>query len=124
LVVVETTTGQYTTVVAAGDARFVAEVDVDRAEVDAGDRFLAGGAGFPPATELSLFFSDEPTRKVVISTSDTGQFLAWVPVDINERGGRRTVVAQAADGTLATSAIDVVERPVVAAGMPGYGLGG
>jgi hypothetical protein len=46
-----------------------------------------------------------------------------VPVDYNERGGPRTVVAQTADGTAASTTIEVVEQLDVEVGMPGFGLG-
>ena len=120
---VETTTGQYTTMVASGDGRFAAQLTVDPTEIDAGSDFLAGGSGFPPSAQLSVFFDDDPANVVQVASGADGTLLAWIPVDVNERGGPRTVVAQAADGTVASTTIVIVEQPGAEVGMPGFGLG-
>jgi len=123
LVIVETTTGQYTTMVASGDGRFAARLAVDPVVVDAGSDFVAGGSGFPPDAEVSVFFDDDPANIVTALTTGEGWFYATVPVDFNERGGPRTVVAQAADGTAASATIEVREQFSAEIGMPGFGLG-
>ncbi len=120
---VETTTGQYTTVVLGGDARYVATLNVDTSEVEAGDQFLVGGSGFPPSSTISIFFDDDSTHVVTAQTSVYGDLLHWVPVDLHARGGQRTVVAQAADGTTASAALGVIEMRVDHVGLPGFGFG-
>lgn len=123
LVMVETATGQYTSLVAAGDGYFAARLDVDRREVEAGVAFVAGGNGFPPSTEVAVFFDDAPENVTMVTTTTEGWFLVGVPVAENERGGPRTVVAQAVDRTMAATTIDVVEMPDGNVGQPGFGLG-
>lgn len=123
LAVVETTTGQYTTVVLGGDGHYDASLQVDREEVDAGERFLIGASGFPPSSTVSVFFDDDPRHVVTAQTSEFGDILHWVPVDRYERGGQRTVVAQAADGTMASTTITVVEVRDDPVGLPGFGRG-
>lgn len=124
LVLVESDDGGYTSVVVGGDGRFTATLDVDPAEIDAGGKFLTGGNGFPPNSAVSLFFGDDPANAITATTNEHGSFLMWFDVVPNERGGPRTLVAQAADSTVASAAIVVVEQPDLAAGMPGFGLGG
>lgn len=123
LVIVETTTGQYTSMVAAGDGRFAASLGIDPSEVEAGREFLAFGTGFPPDTDVSLLFGDDSANATPARTNAEGMFLIYVPVALNERGGTRTVVAQTADGTVASATIDVIEQFDAGIGMPGFGLG-
>lgn len=123
LVMVETETGQYTSVVAAGDGFFAARLDIDPGEVDAGLEYVAGGNGFPPDTDVAVFFDDAPENATMATTTADGWFIVSVPVDANERGGSRSVVAQAADGTVASATIAVVEMHGGTAGQPGFGLG-
>jgi hypothetical protein len=47
-----------------------------------------------------------------------------IPTRFSERGGDRTVVAQAADGTTASVPLAVIEQPSAVPGLPGFGLGG
>lgn len=123
LLVVATTTGSYTSLVAAGDGYFAARLNIDPLEAEAGDEFLAGGSGFPPDTPVTVFFDDAPKNVTTATTNEAGEFIVAVPVDVNERGGPRTVVAQATDGTAAAAVIDIVELPGGVAGQPGFGLG-
>jgi len=121
---VATPTGQYTVMVPDGEGRYEPEFVLDRTEVEAGRQFGIGGNGFPPSTPLSILFGDDASHRVEIVTNEDGAFLALIPTSSSERGGNRTVVAQAADGTTATAAIFVIERLSPDVGLPGFGFGG
>jgi hypothetical protein len=118
-----TPTGQYTVMVPDGTGRYEPKFEIDRVEVEAGRDFGVGGGGFPPSTPVSILFGDDPTNRVELVTDEFGGFLALIPTLLDERGGDRTVVAEAADGTAASASILVIERPHPMAGLPGFGLG-
>jgi hypothetical protein len=120
---VATATGQYTVMVPDGLGVYEPSIVVD-AEVDAGREFGIGGEGFPPSTPLAILFGDDPSNRLDIVTSADGTFLARVPTSAGERGGVRTVVAQAADGTSASGQLLVIEELDLMTGVPGFGLGG
>ncbi len=119
-----TPTGQYTVMVPDGQGRYEPKFEIDRAEVEAGQDFGVGGSGFPPDTPVAILFGDDAKNRVDLVTNADGAFLALIPTRSTERGGNRTVVAQAADGTSASSQIRVIEEFDNMAGLPGYGLGG
>ncbi len=123
LVEIRTATGQYTVMVASGEGRFAPTLVTDRAEVEAGDEVALGGNGFPASTVMSAFFDDDPRNVFEFATNDMGSFLLWMPVLPSERGGTRTLVARAADGTVATAPLDVVEQLPAMTRLPGFGLG-
>jgi hypothetical protein len=70
-----------------------------------------------------VFFDDDPANVMTTTTTADGWFFATVPVEFDERGGPRTVVAQAADGTAASATIEILEQLTTDVGMPGFGLG-
>jgi hypothetical protein len=121
---VATATGQYTVMVPDGLGRYEPTFQLDRAEVEAGREFGVGGNGFPPSTPVAVLFGDDPSSRVDVVTTADGWFLAWIPTRSSERGGDRTVVAQAADGTTASAPLAVIEQPSAMPGLPGFGLGG
>jgi hypothetical protein len=123
LIEVATPAGQYTTVVAAGDGRYAPVFRLGAAEVQAGTDVLVAGEGFPPSTAVSVLFGDDASSTTIFTTGPDGTFLAWLPIDVAQRGGSRTVVAQATDGTIASAPVEVIEEPAVVVGLPGYGLG-
>lgn len=123
LVQIFTPTGQYTSMVAAGDAVYEPEVRVGALEVEAGDDLLVGGEGYPPDTPITVLFGDDASTRLDATTSEDGTFLLWYPVDPSERGGDRTVIVQAADGTIASSSVEVIEAPDNHVGTPGFGYG-
>jgi hypothetical protein len=120
---VATPTGQYTVMVPDGVGRYEPNFVLDREEVEAGRDFGIGGNGFPPSTDVAILFSDDPTSRVDIVTNADGAFLASIPTRASERGGERTVVAQAADGTTASVPLTIIELPTQMTGVPGFGLG-
>ena len=123
LVQISTPTGQYTTMVAAGDAVYEPEVRVGSAQVEAGEDLLVGGEGYPPNTSISILFGDDSGTQMPATTSEDGTFLFWYSVDSTERGGDRAVIVQAADGTVASTSIEVIEAPADNLGTPGFGYG-
>ena len=123
LVQVLTPTGQYTSMVAAGDGRYSPEFLLGADEVEAGRDVLAAGRGFPPDTAFSILFGDDSAGALEFTTAGDGTFWLTVPVSPDERGGLRTVVAQAADGTTASTSVEVIERAPVVVGVPGFGIG-
>jgi hypothetical protein len=123
LVKIVTSTGQYTTMVAAGDGRYEPSMELGASEVEAGRGLGVGGRGFPPNTPVSILFGDESANALVTSTNADGAFLLLLPIDVDEAGGNRVLVAQAADGSVASAPVKVVEHPAAATGLPGFGLG-
>ena len=119
-----TPTGQYTVMVPDGEGRYEPQFALDTTEVEAGREFGVGGGGFPPLTPVSILFGDDPRSRADLVTNEFGGFLALIPTLESEFGGERTVVAQAADGTTASSQVLVIARPDPMAGLPGFGLGG
>jgi hypothetical protein len=120
---VATATGQYTVMVPDGLGRYQPNFFVDRTEVEAGRDFGIGGTGFPPSTTVAILFDDDPTSRVDVVSNADGVFLATVPTRASERGGDRTVVAQAADGTTASAPLSVIALSETMTGVPGFGLG-
>jgi hypothetical protein len=123
LVQVSTSTGQYTSMVAAGDGRYAPEFLLGADEVEAGREVLAAGRGFPPDMAFSILFGDDSAGARQFTTAGDGTFWLNVPVSPDERGGTRTVIAQAADGTVASTTVDIIEQPTVVVGLPGFGTG-
>lgn len=123
VVEVATPSGQYTVMVPDGEGRYEPTFELDRSEVRAGDDFGVGGSGFPPSTPVSILFGDDARDRTELVTTADGTFLAMIPTLPSTRGGERTVVAQAGDGTTASSNIRVIEEPLTSAGLPGFGLG-
>ena len=121
---VATPTGQYTVMVPDGEGRYEPNFVLDRTEVEAGRTFGIGGNGFPPSTPVAILFGDDASHRVGIVTNEDGAFLATIPTLASERGGERTVVARADDGTAGTARIVVIEQPAAQVALPGFGLGG
>jgi hypothetical protein len=124
LIEIVTPSGQYTTMVASGDAQYAPELVLIVDEIEAGREFLAGGSGYPPNTTISVVFGDGAGETVTTTTNAEGGFFMIVPVASNERGGVRTIVVQTPDGTVASTPVDVIEQPNNMIGLPGFGLGG
>lgn len=123
LVELATADGQYTTMVVAGDGEFAPVVEIDMAEVDAGNDFTAVGTKYPPNTEVVVVFGDGPNSSLTAVTDADGNFAVTVPVDTNERGGDRTIVVQSSSGATASAPVAVIEDNQVPVGLPGFGLG-
>jgi hypothetical protein len=123
LVTVATPTGQYTTMVIAGDGVFAPEVRVAHSEVVAGSLTLLGGSKYPPNSEVTVVYGEGAGDSFTVVTDETGEFLVGLPFRPDERGGERTVVVQSPSGAAASTSIEVVESAPDYVGMPGFGLG-
>lgn len=123
LVQIFTPTGQYTSFVADGDAIYTPSIQVGAPQAEAGDDLLVGGNGYPPNTALSILFGDDSRSRLETTTNDDGTFLHWFPIDPSERGGDRSVIVQAADGTVASTDVQIIEAPSNPVGTPGFGYG-
>ena len=124
LIEILTPSGQYTTMVAAGDAQYAPELSLVVDQIEAGREFVAGGTGYPANAEISIVFGDNAGQTVTTMTNDDGAFIMVVPVASNEHGGDRTIVVQTSDGTVASTPVDIIEQPNDMIGLPGFGLGG
>lgn len=119
-----TKSGQYTTMVIAGDGAYQPVVELDTRSVQAGEDFVAVGTKYPPNVEVTVVFGDGPNSSVSTTTDAVGNFTVTVPVDPHERGGERRVVVQTKSGASASTPVEVVEDNDSAyVGMPGFGLG-
>jgi WD40-like Beta Propeller Repeat len=123
LVELSTGSGQYTTMLIAGDGEFEPVVELDATEVEAGRDFVATGSSYPPNTDITVVFGDGPNSSVTTKTDADGNFSVIVPVDPNERGGERRIVVQSSTGASASAPVQVIQDDTAFVGMPGFGLG-
>jgi hypothetical protein len=123
LVQITTSTGEYTTILPDGFAVYEPSLQLDVADVTAGNDLLVGGSGFPPDAPLSIFFADDPAQRLETTTNGDGTILRFLPIDELERGGQRTLVARTADGTSESITIEIVEMPAADVAVPGFGYG-
>lgn len=123
LLEVGTRSGQITTAVVAGDARFAPTVELDVSSVEAGREFVATGSRYPANTEITVVFGDGPSDVVTAMTDEAGNFTVPVPVASTERGGERTIVIQTSTGAAASAPVEVIETSQQWVGVPGFGLG-
>lgn len=123
LLELETTSGQVTTAIVAGDGVFAPIVELDVSEVEAGDEIIATGTQYPANTEVTVVFGDGPNSRVTAVTDDDGNFSVPVPVAATERGGDRTIVVQTTSGAAASAPVEVIESDQQWVGIPGFGLG-
>ncbi len=82
------------------------------------------GHGYAPDTPVTILFGDGDGVPVAGRTTTMGDLLTIVPLSIDERGGRRTVVVHGADGSVSSAPVTIVPVDHDVAGMPGFGLGG
>jgi Tol biopolymer transport system component len=93
-VVVSTDTGQYTSVLVDGDARYTPTIQAAATDVVAGDQIGIGGSGFAPNSTITLLWADGAGRRITVQTDQNGNFLLSMLVAANERPGDRMLVAQ------------------------------
>jgi len=125
LVALGTPTGQYTTMVIAGDGRFEPLVDVDVSEVRAGDSLTVMGSGYAVGSEVTVVFGDEPDDAITVVADAEGRIDATVPVGQGERAGSRNVIIQSGDVVAVSPDIEIeASEPTINIGIPGFGLGG
>ncbi|MEL6890117.1 MAG: choice-of-anchor D domain-containing protein [Actinomycetota bacterium] len=124
LVTLGTPTGQYTTMVLAGDGLFEPTVEIARTEVAVGEAFIVKGSGYEANSEVTIVFGDDPSDAVVASTDADGNVFVSMPVSSGVRGGDRPVVVQSTSGVAASSSVEIRDDERTLVGMPGFGLGG
>lgn len=123
VVEVATPSGQYTSVVLAGDAAYRPEVMLLTNEVTAGRELAAAGRGYPANSEVTIVLGDGAGRAITTTTDDNGEFLLWVPVPPTEQGGPTNLVVQSGSEAVAAQPIEVIAEPQQYVGLPGFGLG-
>jgi hypothetical protein len=123
LVVVRTPTGEYTTAIVSGAARYEPRVEVVTPSVQAGAVLGIGGSGFPANSGVVLRFADGLRPFAIASTNESGIFLIEVTIPSTERAGDRVLIASTADEVAASTAVEVVRRRPVTPRLPGFGLG-
>lgn len=125
LVTLGTPTGQYTTMVVAGDGRFEPVVDVIASEVRTGENLVVTGSGYAADSEVTIVFGDGPGDAVTAVADAEGHVLATIQVAEGERTGKRTVVIQSGDVIAASPEVEVkAAEGSIPIGLPGFGLGG
>jgi hypothetical protein len=107
-VVVTTTDGAYTTMLVSGDAHWEPKLAVSNTTAVAPAKVQVVGAGFSPNTPVWVSWADGAGRPTLVVTDGFGGILADVMLRPNDRAGDRTLVAQTADGQLATADVQVI----------------
>lgn len=127
LLVVSAPSGQYTSAVLGGFARyspmFETTAETTGEPARAGRPLGLGGAGFPPETTVAIGFDDGSPPFATVQSNEGGGFLAIVTLPSRLRIGERRLVATAKDGAVATVTVDVlgtVSR--INPAIPGYGF--
>ena len=101
--------GQYTSVLLTGNGRRDARLMVTEQRIRAGDSLGVGGTGFPAGATVTVGWADGRGESVTVQADAVGSFLVVLPTRPSERGGDRTVVAQADDAS-ARADVEVVRR--------------
>jgi Tol biopolymer transport system component len=91
---ISTDTGQYTSVLVDGDARYTPVIQAGATDVLAGEEIGIGGSGFAPKATITLLWADGFGQRTTLQTDKGGNFLISMKVAPNERSGDRVLVAQ------------------------------
>lgn len=124
LLIVTAPTGQYTSAVLGGFARYEPTFETDGRRTRPGSEIGIGGGGFPVGATVSIGFDDGSAPFDTVTANEDGAFLAILTLPARLRVGERRLVASSADGAVATVTIDV-DAPIRrwVPGIPGFGLG-
>ncbi len=127
LLLVSAPTGQYTSAVLGGFARYSPTFETTAQTTDeparAGRPLGLGGSGFPPDSAVAIGFDDGSPPFATVRTNGDGGFLAVVTLPARLRIGERRLVATADDGAVANVTVDVLGRlSRLNPAVPGYGL--
>jgi hypothetical protein len=115
---VVTSLGQYTTVLANGDATRSTTIVAANDEVRPGDSIGLGGSGFAPFSTVVVSWTDGRGDPITVRTGSEGTFLVEFPTSRNERPGDRQIVAQSGESVTSVD-IRVMRRPDDATRPPG-----
>jgi hypothetical protein len=127
LLLVSTPTGQYTSAVLGGFARYSPTFETTAQTTDEparpGQTLGLGGGGFPPDSEVAIGFDDGSEPFATVTTNEGGSFLAVVSLPARLRIGERRLVATADDGAVANVTIDVLgSESRLNPAVPGFGF--
>lgn len=124
LLIATAPTGQYTSAVLGGFARYAPELVSESPSGRPGEQLGIGGSRFPADSIVSIGFDDGGQPFATATTNEVGKFLARITLPARLRAGERRLVASSADGAVATVSITIagpVRRwdPM----LPGFGVG-
>ncbi|MBI4885252.1 MAG: choice-of-anchor D domain-containing protein [Actinobacteria bacterium] len=106
-VVMQTRDGGYATVLISGDAFFDPKLAAD-VTVLAPGRLGLTGTGFAPNADVTVSWADGSGGSLTTVTDAVGGLSAQMVVRATDRSGLRTIVAQTADGQVASAEVLVV----------------
>ncbi|MFW2335828.1 MAG: choice-of-anchor D domain-containing protein [Ilumatobacter sp.] len=127
LLIVSTPSGQYTSAVLGGFARYSPTFETTAQTTDEparpGQTLGLGGAGFPPDAVVAIGFDDGTEPFATVTSNAEGSFLAIVSLPARLRIGERRLVATASDGAVANVTIDVLgSESRINPAVPGFGF--
>ncbi len=127
LLIVSTPSGQYTSAVLGGFARYSPTFETTAQTTDEparpGQTLGLGGAGFPPDAVVAIGFDDGTEPFATVTSNAEGSFLAIVTLPARLRIGERRLVATASDGAVANVTIDVLgSESRINPAVPGFGF--
>ncbi len=99
--------GEYATMLLSGVGVYRPTLSASAADVIAGSRPTVAGDGFAPGSSVTILWADGSGRRTAVGTDGAGSFRVTLLIGPAERTGERTLVAQAPDGTLATTTVTV-----------------
>lgn len=109
---VGTSAGQYTSIFVSGQGYYAPSLTTT-GNARPGSRLGIGGSGFPANAGVLISWGDGAGRSTIAATDGAGAFVTTMLIPKGERAGTRTLVAQAADGTIASVTLDV-QRTAIA----------
>ena len=101
-VVVTTRDGGYATLLVSGDAFYDPTLATSKSTILAGSRLNLTGSGFAPNATITLSWADGTGGSTSVVTDAAGGLNAQIVVRATDRAGARTLVAQGAEGQVAT----------------------
>ncbi len=127
LLLVSTPSGQYTSAVLGGFARYSPTFETTAQTADEparpGQTLGLGGGGFPPDSTVAIGFDDGSEPFATVTTNSGGSFLAIVSLPARLRLGERRLVATADDGAVANVTIEVLgSESRINPAVPGFGF--
>lgn len=127
LLIVSTPSGQYTSAVLGGFARYSPTFETTAQTTDEparpGQTLGLGGAGFPPDAVVAIGFDDGTEPFATVTSNAEGSFLAIVSLPARLRIGERRLVATVSDGAVANVTIDVLgSESWINPAVPGFGF--
>ncbi|MEQ1873589.1 MAG: choice-of-anchor D domain-containing protein [Ilumatobacteraceae bacterium] len=101
-VIVTARDGGYTTLLVSGDAFYDPTLVASKSTIVAGSRLNLTGSGFAPNATIIVSWADGTGASTSVVTDAVGGLSAQIVVRATDRAGARSLVAQGADGQVAT----------------------